>query len=84
MLQGNEMGAQKLCDPLQAPLRDARGNFRKSGMPSQYDFESSEFDETVRRAGRRAFDATLAAGLPEFYLDREADPNAIAEEKASP
>jgi hypothetical protein len=40
-------------------------------MPVQYDFESSEFDEAVRDAGRRAFDATLAAGLPVFYLDGE-------------
>jgi hypothetical protein len=40
-------------------------------MPPQYDFASKEFDEAVRAAGRRAFDATLAAGLPVFYLDRE-------------
>ena len=40
-------------------------------MPVQHRFASSEFDEAVRAAGRRAFDATLAAGLPVFYLDRE-------------
>jgi hypothetical protein len=40
-------------------------------MPVAYDFASSEFDEAVRIAGRRAFQATLAAGLPVFYLDRE-------------
>jgi hypothetical protein len=40
-------------------------------MPVQYHFASAEFDEAVSAAGRRAFDATLAAGLPVFYLDRE-------------
>jgi hypothetical protein len=40
-------------------------------MPVQHNFESSEFDEAVAAAGRRAFDATLAAGLPVFYLDRD-------------
>ena len=40
-------------------------------MRVQHSFASSEFDEAVRAAGRRAFDATLAAGLPVFYLDRE-------------
>jgi hypothetical protein len=40
-------------------------------MPSQVSFASTEFDEAVRASGRRAFDATLAAGLPVFYLDRE-------------
>jgi hypothetical protein len=39
-------------------------------MPVEYDFASSEFDDAVRVAGRRAFKATLAAGLPVFYLDR--------------
>ena len=39
-------------------------------MAVQYSFASGEFDEAVRAAGRRAFDATLAAGLPVFYLDR--------------
>ena len=38
-------------------------------MPCE--FASREFDEAVSAAGRRAFDATLAAGLPVFYLDRE-------------
>ena len=37
----------------------------------QYNFASTEFDEAVSAAGRRAFEATLAAGLPVFYLDRE-------------
>ena len=40
-------------------------------MPVPYNFASSEFDEAVRAAGRRAFDATLAAGLPVFYIDHE-------------
>jgi hypothetical protein len=40
-------------------------------MPMQYDFASAEFDEAVGAAGRRAFEATLAAGLPVFYLDRD-------------
>jgi hypothetical protein len=40
-------------------------------MPAQYSFASTEFDEAVSDAGRRAFEATLAAGLPVFYLDRE-------------
>jgi hypothetical protein len=39
-------------------------------MSGQCSFDSSEFDEAVRAAGRRAFNATLAAGLPVFYLDR--------------
>jgi hypothetical protein len=38
-------------------------------MPVAYDFASSEFDEAVRASGRRAFEETLAAGLPAFYLD---------------
>ena len=40
-------------------------------MAVQYQFASTEFDEAVSAAGRRAFDATLAAGLPVFYLDRD-------------
>jgi hypothetical protein len=40
-------------------------------MPGPFTFGSSEFDEAVRAAGRRAFEATLAAGLPVFYLDRD-------------
>jgi hypothetical protein len=40
-------------------------------MPVVYDFDSSEFDEAVRASGRRAFEATLAAGFPVYYLDRE-------------
>jgi hypothetical protein len=35
----------------------------------EYDFLSSEFDEAVYQAGHRAFQATIAAGLPVFYLD---------------
>jgi hypothetical protein len=38
-------------------------------MPAAYDFCSSEFDDAVRAAGRKAFAETLAAGLPVFYLD---------------
>jgi hypothetical protein len=41
------------------------------GMPVPHNFASAEFDEAVRAAGRRAFEATLAAGLPVFYLDRD-------------
>jgi hypothetical protein len=40
-------------------------------MRDQHNFASREFDEAVRAAGRRAFYATLAAGLPVFYLERE-------------
>ena len=40
-------------------------------MAVKYSFASSEFDEAVRAAGRRAFDETLAAGFPVFYRDRE-------------
>ncbi len=36
-----------------------------------YDILSDEFDEAVRQAGHRAFKATLAAGLPVFYLDND-------------
>jgi hypothetical protein len=38
-------------------------------MPVAYDFLSKEFDDAVREATRKAFDETLAAGLPVFYLD---------------
>ena len=34
-----------------------------------YEFASKEFDDAVRAATRRAFEETLAAGLPVFYLD---------------
>ena len=34
-----------------------------------YDFGSTEFDDAVRAAGRKAFAETLAAGLPVFYVD---------------
>jgi hypothetical protein len=33
------------------------------------DFRSTEFDDAVRAATRKAFEETLAAGLPVFYLD---------------
>ena len=33
------------------------------------DFASSEFDEAVRVSGRRAFEATPAAGFPVYYLE---------------
>ena len=36
-----------------------------------YEFASKEFDDAVRAATRRAFEETLAAGLPVFYLDNE-------------
>ena len=38
-------------------------------MAAVNDFAGDGFDEAVRAAGRRAFDETLAAGLPVFYLD---------------
>ena len=38
-------------------------------MPAVPDFRSTEFDDAVRAAGRKAFEETLAAGLPVFYLD---------------
>ena len=38
-------------------------------MPVAYDFCSTQFDEAVRAAGRRAFAETLAAGLSVFYID---------------
>ncbi len=36
-----------------------------------YEFASKEFDDAVRAAGRKAFEESLAAGLPVFYLDDE-------------
>ena len=38
-------------------------------MAAANDFAGDAFDEAVRAAGRRAFDETLAAGLPVFYRD---------------
>jgi hypothetical protein len=38
-------------------------------MPAVYDFGSTQFDDAVRAATRRAFAETLAAGLPVFYVD---------------
>ena len=40
-------------------------------MAVAYDFDSEAFDEAVSAAGRRAFEETLAAGLPVFYLDSD-------------
>jgi hypothetical protein len=40
-------------------------------MSVLYDFGSAEFDEAVRAATRQAFEETLAAGLPVFYIDAE-------------
>ena len=40
-------------------------------MPAAYYFFSSEFDDAVQAAGRKAFAETLAAGLPVFYIDNE-------------
>ena len=39
------------------------------GMSAVPDFRSTEFDDAVRAATRKAFEETLAAGLPVFYLD---------------
>jgi hypothetical protein len=36
-----------------------------------YEFASKEFDDAACAATRRAFEETLAAGLPVFYLDDE-------------
>jgi hypothetical protein len=35
----------------------------------KYEFGSPEFCEAVSAAGRQAFQESLAAGLPVFYLD---------------
>ncbi len=40
-------------------------------MAARHDFDTIEFDEAVRMAGRKAFDETLAAGIPVFYVDNE-------------
>jgi ABC-type protease/lipase transport system fused ATPase/permease subunit len=40
-------------------------------MPVDYDFGSRQFDDAVRAATRKAFDETLAAGLPVFYIDSD-------------
>ena len=42
-----------------------------SGMPVRYEFGSKEFHEAVAAAGRQAFQETLAAGRPVFYLDED-------------
>jgi hypothetical protein len=36
---------------------------------ADYEFASKEFDDAVRAAGRKAFEESLAVGLPVFYLD---------------
>ena len=38
-------------------------------MPAVYDFRSTQFDDAVRAATRKAFAETLGAGLPVFYID---------------
>jgi hypothetical protein len=40
-------------------------------MPVVYDFRSTQFDDAVRAACRKAFAETLAAGLPVFYVDAD-------------
>ena len=40
-------------------------------MPVPYDFGSTQFDDAVRAATRKAFAEALAAGLPVFYLDTD-------------
>jgi len=40
-------------------------------VAAAYDFSSSQFDDAVRAAGRKAFDEALAAGLSVFYIDSE-------------
>jgi hypothetical protein len=40
-------------------------------MPVRYEFGSKEFDDAVYEAGHQAFQETLAAGLPVFYLDSD-------------
>jgi hypothetical protein len=40
-------------------------------MPAAYDFGSAEFDGAVRAAGRKAFAAALASGIPVFYVDAD-------------
>jgi hypothetical protein len=41
------------------------------GVAAAYDFSSTEFDDAVRMAGRKAFTEALAAGLPVLYVDGE-------------
>ena len=38
-------------------------------MRAVCEFNSTQFDDAVRTATRKAFDETLAAGLPVFYVD---------------
>jgi hypothetical protein len=40
-------------------------------MAVAYDFDSEAFDKAVQAAGRRAFEETLAAGQPVFYLNSD-------------
>jgi hypothetical protein len=45
--------------------------WHNSSMAIAYDFHSTGFDQAAWAAGRKAFDETLAAGLPVFYIDSE-------------
>jgi hypothetical protein len=40
-------------------------------MALPYEFDSPEFDQAVAEATHKAFQETLAAGLPVFYVDDE-------------
>jgi hypothetical protein len=40
-------------------------------MADECDYGNRRLDQAVRAAGRKAFEETLAAGLPVFYLDSE-------------
>ena len=40
-------------------------------MSARYDFGSPEFRDAIRAATGKAFEETLAAGLPVFYIDSE-------------
>ena len=40
-------------------------------MADENDYGNRPIDQAIRAAGRRAFEETLAAGLPVFYLDSE-------------
>ena len=42
-----------------------------SDMDAAYDFDSTQIDDAVRAAGRKAFAETLSAGLPVFYINGE-------------
>lgn len=40
-------------------------------MAAEYEFGSEEFHKAMWEAGHAAFERTLAAGLPVFYLDSD-------------